>query len=64
MSANSEDLKELNIAELFNPDERYIIPIYQRNYAWGATEVEQLIQDIYDAAKQNEASVNANKGKT
>ena len=63
MSANSEDLKELNIAELFNPDERYIIPIYQRNYAWGATEVEQLIQDIYDAAKQNKASVNANKGK-
>jgi hypothetical protein len=62
MSTNSDDLKELSIAELFNPDERYIIPIYQRNYAWGATEIEQLIQDIYDAAKQNEASVSANKG--
>ena len=62
MSANSDDLEELSIAELFNPDERYTIPIYQRNYAWGATEVEQFIQDIYDAAKLNKENVNANKG--
>lgn len=51
------DLKELSIAELFNPNQKYVIPIYQRNYAWGATEVEQLIQDIYDAAKRNKTSV-------
>lgn len=56
MSTN-KDLKKLTIAELFNPDERYVIPIYQRNYAWGATEVEQLIQDIYDAALQSQKSV-------
>ena len=29
-------------------DSRYIIPIYQRNYAWGATEIRQLIQDVFD----------------
>lgn len=55
--STDKDLKELTIAELFNPVERYVIPIYQRNYAWGATEVEQLIQDIYDAALQSQKSV-------
>jgi uncharacterized protein with ParB-like and HNH nuclease domain len=50
------DLDVLSITELFNSAQQYIIPIYQRNYAWGATEVEQLIQDIYDAAQRNEAS--------
>ncbi len=60
---NIDDLKELNIAELFNPDERYIIPIYQRNYAWGATEVEQLIQDIYDAALLNNETESEDKKK-
>jgi len=57
--STDNDLEELTIAKLFNPVERYVIPIYQRNYAWGATEVEQLIQDIYDAAllsKQNDDS--------
>lgn len=27
---------------------RYVIPIYQRNYAWGEPEISQLIQDIFD----------------
>lgn len=48
--ANQKDLKALTISELFDPTVQYIIPIYQRNYAWGATEIEQLIQDIYDAS--------------
>jgi len=62
-NANNDDLKELNIAELFNSDERYVIPIYQRNYAWGATEVEQLIQDIYDAALLNKENEGEDKKK-
>jgi len=37
----------LTIEGLF-ANSRYVIPIYQRNYAWGEVEVEQLIQDIYD----------------
>lgn len=56
-----EDLDELSVAELFSPAEQYVIPIYQRNYAWGATEVEQLIQDIYDAAKLNKARIESKK---
>lgn len=31
-------------------DDKYSIPIYQRNYAWEAKEIEQLIQDIIDYA--------------
>ena len=41
---------QLSVRELFNNNTQYIIPIYQRNYAWGAPEIEQLIQDISDAA--------------
>jgi len=38
-----------SIREIFDSGE-YIIPIYQRNYAWGEPEIAQLIQDIYDFA--------------
>jgi len=44
-------LEELSVEQLFSEGE-YIIPIYQRNYAWGEPEIEQLIQDILDVAKQ------------
>lgn len=37
----------INIGELFDSG-TYVIPIYQRNYAWGEGEVKQLIQDIAD----------------
>jgi len=46
MSSN-KDLRELNIKALFNEAE-YIVPIYQRNYAWSKKEIEQLIDDIND----------------
>ncbi len=39
--------KQLSIKELLC-DDIYVIPIYQRNYAWGMGEIEQLIQDIID----------------
>lgn len=34
---------------LLNGTEHYLIPMYQRNYAWGNSEIEQLIIDIMDA---------------
>lgn len=34
---------------LLNGTEHYLIPMYQRNYAWGNSEIEQLIVDIMDA---------------
>lgn len=36
-------------------DDNYVVPIYQRNYAWGEEQISQLLQDIYDAS-QNEDS--------
>lgn len=47
----SNDLTLLAIEELFGDNSHYVIPIYQRNYAWGAPEIEQLIRDIADAAE-------------
>ena len=38
-------------------EDNYVVPIYQRNYAWGEDQITQLLQDIYDAS-QNEGSLN------
>jgi hypothetical protein len=45
-------VQKLNVQQLFAGDE-YMIPLYQRNYAWGEPEVEQLIQDIWDACRND-----------
>ncbi|HIP33160.1 MAG TPA: DUF262 domain-containing protein [Bacteroidia bacterium] len=42
------NIQELNIKELLSADCNYVIPAYQRNYAWGEKEIIQLIQDIID----------------
>lgn len=49
---NSNDIKqpeELDILNIFT-DSNYVIPIYQRNYAWTVDEIEQLLEDIDDAS--------------
>lgn len=35
---------------------QYEIPVYQRNYAWGEEEIRQLIDDLLDAAVDDEIS--------
>ncbi len=54
MSNNQENkyLKELSIKKLFKSG-NYIVPIYQRNYAWSEKEITQLIDDINDYCKEN-----------
>ena len=52
MSSKTEKPLELNIIRLFSSD-NYIIPIYQRNYAWKNPEITQLIQDIVDYIKKD-----------
>lgn len=44
-STMSNNTKALSLKSLLS-DNKYIIPIYQRNYAWGKTEISQLIRDI------------------
>ncbi|QKX17316.1 DUF262 domain-containing protein [Microbulbifer sp. YPW1] len=50
-----QDINELSVAQLFR-DGQYVIPIYQRNYAWGEPEVEQLLQDVMDMALRDESN--------
>lgn len=47
---NKKQVKTLYVKDLCNID-KYIVPIYQRNYAWGKDEIELLIQDIEEAQK-------------
>jgi uncharacterized protein with ParB-like and HNH nuclease domain len=52
---NSNDIKELTIKELFSTG-KYVIPRYQRNYAWQEKEITQLIQDVYDYALKDKTN--------
>lgn len=49
---NIENPTELNLLELFTTG-HYIVPVYQRNYAWAEEQIEQLILDIWDYAERN-----------
>lgn len=54
MKVNTLDPKLLTIGELFeDSDPIYTVPIYQRNFAWEATHIEQLLGDILDAIRDN-----------
>lgn len=53
MSASTEPIAQFDIKTLLDNGDHYVIPIYQRNYAWGAKEIEQLIQDVIDYSKQH-----------
>ena len=41
------EINTYNVRRLFTTS-KYRIPIYQRNYAWGEKQIQQLIDDIYD----------------
>lgn len=48
MLTNNQDIKDLTIGNLFSSNDRYLIPIYQRNYEWEDKQIIQLIEDIRD----------------
>ncbi|WP_219635160.1 DUF262 domain-containing protein [Aeromonas caviae] len=37
-----------SIRALLEDSARYLVPMYQRNYAWGEGEITQLLQDVLD----------------
>lgn len=49
---SDEKLQLYNIKELLN--NKYVIPIYQRNFAWSEGEIRQLILDIADASENTD----------
>lgn len=48
MLTNNQDIKDLTIGKLFTESDKYLIPIYQRNYEWEDKQIIQLIEDIKD----------------
>ena len=40
---------ELQLGKLFGPDYDFLIPDYQRPYAWGKDETLQLLDDLRDS---------------
>ncbi|RZK00372.1 MAG: DUF262 domain-containing protein, partial [Flavobacterium sp.] len=48
MLTNNQDIKDLTVGELFTSTEKYLIPIYQRNYEWEDKQILQLIEDVKD----------------
>lgn len=52
MTETDKHLKQISISELFNEEVQYVIPMYQRNYAWTTIEREQLIEDIKDVDEE------------
>ena len=43
-----------SIAEIFDRQHKYVIPLYQRNFSWRREQIEQLLQDIYSAFKNEQ----------
>lgn len=43
---SSSNISDISVDRLFNGDAIYEIPIYQRNYAWRAEQIETLLDDI------------------
>ena len=54
MSLQITNMEKLNktISQLWNDD--YVVPLYQRNFAWQEPQIQQLIQDIYDHCHDND----------
>lgn len=52
----SEQISQLTIKELLGEDVTYLIPMYQRNYAWDEAEITQLIQDVIDYLPKAQAT--------
>ncbi len=49
LGAKTHDgIHSFRVKELLADSSRYLVPMYQRNYAWGEGEINQLIQDVQD----------------
>ncbi|MDR6164128.1 DUF262 domain-containing HNH endonuclease family protein [Pseudomonas fluorescens] len=49
----SREISQLSIKALLSGRDEYVIPMYQRNYAWEEGEITQLIQDVIDYLPKN-----------
>lgn len=56
MSSQTPQLGARPVSQLFQSDQRYFIPSYQRGYRWRSTEVEQLLEDVSNFEPSPEAA--------
>ena len=47
----NNNIKQLAVENIFTNKNKYIIPIYQRNYSWNSSQIIQLIDDVSDYVK-------------
>ena len=52
----SDKLLSFSVGELIADQNRYCVPMYQRNYAWGEGEIYQLIEDVLDFGQKKQGS--------
>lgn len=50
----NEDISQFSIKALLSERGEYVIPMYQRNYAWTEGEITSLIQDVIDSMPAGE----------
>ena len=44
----TDSIKRFTLEELSGSTDKYIVPLYQRAYAWTQKEIRQLIDDVND----------------
>lgn len=49
MGNNIKQVQEFSVSTLLSNSGEYIIPVYQRNYAWDEAQIRQLIKDVIDS---------------
>jgi uncharacterized protein with ParB-like and HNH nuclease domain len=54
MKTNHQDIQHFTVGGLFQSKDKYLIPIYQRNYEWTDKQIIQLLDDIRDYYVENE----------
>ena len=47
-----KDAEVLSVENIFK--DKYIIPLYQRNFAWGEEQISRLLQDIYESMRSGD----------
>lgn len=48
-------VQPFNIRDLLQSAARYVVPMYQRNYAWGEGEIRQFMLDVFDYQQKSAA---------
>lgn len=54
----SNDVQAFTIKALLSDVSQYLVPMYQRNYAWDEGEINQLVQDLLDYQQKGRTSRN------